>query len=304
MAAELLALAILIAAAFFAPQMVFRMQDYFLCANTLLSKREAMDVEALSTTYERSLGKRMRNYSDGLGAGEIYYVTGQDFDNLEEISDSLPESMYENIVWLYVEAEVIPVEFYKSDYTINKWKRYVIYSEDYAKGVSFILWYFELQDRTGMVMKLLTDGEDGTFYALKTETNGLLEQNETLAEVYDKYNNAGTDLTWFLDDPNYLAQLWQEYAWYYEFMPGTELFTNSESVERAAAVYWDSEEIYDEYDGAEGRRMRFYLPFGTVPLEFLVDIGTADLGLRYVTYRYPDVTIGIRQIYERIPEFN
>ena len=34
---------------------------------------------------------------------------------------------------------MIPVRYWEDGATVNQWKQYVIYSDDYAKGVNFIL---------------------------------------------------------------------------------------------------------------------------------------------------------------------
>lgn len=297
---ELMALVMLVAAAFFAPQVIFQVQDYFLCANTALSKRETMDVETLSTTYERSLKQRMQNFADGFGAGEDYYVAAQDFEISQELYDFLSDVMYQDIVLLYVDMGFIPMEFYNSEYTVNQWKRYVVYSDDYTKGVNFILWYVEMQDKTGMVIKLLIDGEDGTIYALKTEPNEYLVQKEnSLHEISGVHVNAA-DIKWIAYD-EYLAGVWANCAIYYEALYKSE--ANRYIADALAGnenLLWKGD-LY-ENDG-EWCVLRLLLPYGNINLEFLVDIGNLDLGLKYVTYLYPDFFMGIRQIYERIPEF-
>lgn len=297
---KLMALIVLVAVAFFAPQVIFQAQDYFLCTNTNLSKREAMDVETLSTTYERSLKQRMQNFADGFGAGENYYVAAQDFEISQELYDFLSDVMYQDIVLFYVDAGFIPIEFYQSECTVNQWKRYVVYSDDYTKGVNFILWYVEMQDKTGMVMKLLIDGEDGTIYALKTEPNEYLARKETsVHEISGAFTNIN-DIKYIVYD-DYLAGVWANCAIYYEALFKSE--ANRYIADALAGdenLLWESE--WHEYDGA-GCALRFFLPYGHINLEFAVDIGEFDLGLKYVIYRYPDFVMGVRQIYEKIPEF-
>ena len=64
--AEGLVIAIVVIAALFLPQIIFRVQDDILCNDTVLGQKESMDVESLSTAYERSLTARMRNLAEGL----------------------------------------------------------------------------------------------------------------------------------------------------------------------------------------------------------------------------------------------
>ena len=80
-------LALLIAAAFFAPQILFHVQDAILCRDTVLTQQESLNVETLSTTYEQSLEKRMQNYAEGLAEGDMFYVTAQDLALTGEVRE-------------------------------------------------------------------------------------------------------------------------------------------------------------------------------------------------------------------------
>ncbi|WP_460602040.1 hypothetical protein, partial [Escherichia coli] len=71
----------------------------------------------------------------------------------------------------FIYNNLIPIEVWENYYTITQWKQYVIYSDNYAKGVNFILWYIELEDLEGAKLKLLVDAEDNTLYGLKTENS-------------------------------------------------------------------------------------------------------------------------------------
>ena len=61
-------------AALWIPQIIFGLQDGILCRDTTLGQKESMDVEALSTTYEKSLAQRLKSFAEGLGEGDSYYV--------------------------------------------------------------------------------------------------------------------------------------------------------------------------------------------------------------------------------------
>ena len=61
---ELLALILLIMAAFFTPQIIFQIQDRILCGDTVLWQHESINVVALSASYETSLTDRMMNFAE------------------------------------------------------------------------------------------------------------------------------------------------------------------------------------------------------------------------------------------------
>ena len=64
----------LLMGAFLLPQVIFRIQDRILCRDITLGKRESMDVEALSTSYEKSLAVRMTDFAEGLAGNDSFYV--------------------------------------------------------------------------------------------------------------------------------------------------------------------------------------------------------------------------------------
>ena len=181
-AAELLMLAILLAVASFAPQVIFQVQDSLLCDKITLGKRENMDVESLSITYEKSLGQRMRNFAEGLSAGRNYYITSQDLVINNEVQEYVNSEygIYQEFIIIFSEIGWFIIERFDTDMEphINQWKQYVIYSDLYAKGVNFILWYIEVENVYGDVLKLLTDAETGTLYAVELERG--LNQPETI----------------------------------------------------------------------------------------------------------------------------
>ena len=166
-------LALLIAAAFFAPQILFHVQDAILCRDTVLTQQESLNVETLSTTYEQSLEKRMQNYAEGLAEGDMFYVTAQDLALTGEVREYVysDRGLFSEAVNNFASIGLLPWYIWEADYTVLRWKQYVIYSDDFAKGVNFILWYVEMKDSNGVVVKLLGDAEDGTVYALRTESD-------------------------------------------------------------------------------------------------------------------------------------
>lgn len=324
-AAGLFGLIGLVAAAFWVPQFVFRVQDDILCGNTVFGQRIHMDVEAMRTDYEKELAIRLKNFADGLKTGENFYVTSQDLEINEEIQAYLysDSGLYQSIIDDLTAIGLL--DFWRRDYTVNQWKRYVIYSDNYAKGVNFILWYIELQDPEE-VLKLLVDGEDGTIYALKTKSS--LPEEEQSKVHYDYWNQLEEYLGGYM-----FFELWGYFANYYDLMTvevSRQYYAWLEAIEKGmtktrlqteisvldAKALTDGEEIgveieevvpetesedwnAEEWYAMEGEnRMILRMPCGENSLEAVVEIVNPEYG-----YSLPNVTIGILNIYERIPEF-
>lgn len=323
-AAGPLVLGLLVIAAFLMPQFIFRVQDDILCGDIKLSRRESMDVEAMRTDYEKVLSIRLKNFADGLTAGENFYVSSQELEINEEIQEYLysDSGLYQSLIDNFTSIGLLDI--WGRDYTVNQWKRYVIYSDNYAKGVNFILWYIELQDAEE-VMKLLVDGEDGTVYALKTEIS--LPEEEQVKVHYDYWDQMKS----YLGEYMYHV-LWGYFADYYDLMTDevTEQYhTWLEAIERGmtkarlqteisvidAEALTDGEVIGVEIEEApetesedwsaeawyamEGEnRLILRMPCGESSLKVVVEIENPEYG-----FSLPYVTIGILDIYERIPEF-
>ena len=48
---------------------------------------------------------------------------------------------------------------------------------------------------------------------------------------------------------------------------------------------------------------RLRLPYKAASLEIFIEFGTLDSEEKGLSYAYPDILIGVRQLYEMIPEF-
>ncbi len=308
---EILAIIALVTAALIAPQIIFQVQDTILCTKTTLGERENMDVEVLRTTYERSLSKRLANFAEGVSAGDHFYYTSQDISEEEDVLWeylNYREGLYSEVLTVLIDLSIVPVSFL-DQCQVNAWKQYVIYSDNYAKGVNFILWYVELVNReTGGKLRLLTDAETGTIYAAKT-----IDCNELF------YNSDGN----YLYSNSWMEEMapafWYYYGRYYEAMNTEE---SEAYLQKRQEELWNDveEEAWNDDSSAnaslaasgdwmenagyrvENHQMLFRLPFGTSSLEVLLWIGDLESDSKFI-YWYPDASVGIRQIYELIPEF-
>lgn len=313
--ALLAALTLLVALAFYMPQFIFQVQDGILCGDTILGERESVDVEALSTTYEKALGRRMLNFAEGQVADDSFYVTSQNLTPDEQLEEYLysDKGIYQDFIALYVNYGLIPETIWADDYTVAQWKRYVIYSDNYAKGVNFILWYIELQDSQGVTCKFLVDAEDGSLYAVKTENNEMSVMLDGI--IYDRN---------LLEDDRALTEIWGTFAIYYESLGQDEIVHLFETMEKIGwsgidGILYDAPEDVSEIVGdadlhgiLEGlagyrresdERVSFRLPYGGTYLEVVAQITEVTTEMSEYMYFYPDILIGIRQIYEFIPEF-
>ena len=334
-------LALLVTAAFFAPQILFQVQDAILCKDTVLTQQESLNVEALSTTYEKSLRTRMQHYAEGLSENRTFYTTSQNLTVTSEVREYIysDKGLFSQQVSSFAEQNMLPWYIWEQDYTILRWKQYVIYSDDFSEGVNFILWYVEMQDQNGYVVKLLSDAEDGTIYALKTEGKSYT--------ISDGHESQATEVGVVVDGTRYIdelfwndhaaTQIWGMLAYNYDCLDDSEIKDFHILVgEYGWTGGYMSSDGYDEryvYDEADRKRkdiinsdilaryeagstfpekVRYYmeddnkvifqLPYGEARLDVMLEISVDEDSRSYI-YNYPDMKIGIRQIYEMIPEF-
>lgn len=340
-----LVLAAVLLTAFFTPQIMFRIQDSVLHRRTELSRRERMDLEALSGSYEKSLYKRMLNFAEGLALGDSFYVTSKNLadSQTEETLEKLLYSgdLYQGMTQQAAVLNLFPFYTFDGEFTVEQWKQYVVYSDNYARGVNFILWYIELAFTDDITLKLLTDAETGTLYALKTEGGSRVGP---IRYVIDKYKElfAKESLTelWLLcashfeavtSDGDLLRMVMgssgagpdtekpsvveSEYDAYYE--RGHEGKVQLERLDAGVAEStvkgeeWDGDTyaalaayIEERTEGSwEEQLIRLRLPYEAASLEISMEIGGLESDGNGMMRLYPDITMGVRQLYEMIPEF-
>lgn len=192
-----LGLLLLISTAFLGPGFVFDMQDKIRCREIVTKSPEEVDITSFNTGYETSMYKRMARFAEGLAGGEEYYVSVQNMEITTEIRDWLGNYWYDSvgISMLIWSLGILPEEVLS--YELIDWKRCVIYGDDFAGGVNFILWYMELGQEGKTVVKLLLDGETGDIYGVKTDFSSysLVEGSAKYTRLSDAYgvNEAGTE---------------------------------------------------------------------------------------------------------------
>lgn len=328
-----LALAVLLIAAFAVPKLIFTIQDIIRGKTMVLSAQEKLDISAFGTSYERSLYKRMVSYADGVGEGRTYYVAAQEMEDTTELEAFLTSSqtgiMYQDSVQLLVDLGYVPYFFegFETEAEVKKWKQYVIYGDDFAEGVNFILRYVELEWNAGECrIKLLLDGESGAVYGIRWEADHVYTGLEDVSIV--KREGINEKAMWQL-----LYAFTRYVGGYNEVLDADELLIlgslisqnfwelkkeDQEKILEAMGYNYLPEEKIQFIEGLmkkadwwieeNGNRLVFAIPYGENTLDFVMksEKGACEelwhVYKRYIYYR--DMLIGFPDIYRLIPEFN
>lgn len=304
-AAGALGLAALIACAFYLPRLIFSMSDNRLCSDIVLGEREDMDVTFLSASYEPSLGVRLQNFADGLARGRNYYFSEQDLTLTHELYQILGNDgdsrIFQQPCWAMNSLGLMSMTFSLTNYyTVHSWKQYVIYSDDFAEGVNFIVWYLEIENNSGGILNILMDAEDYTIYGLTTRPNS--------TEKIDPFS-----FSWLMQDDLRLYEWVFAFRYYYQCLPDYVLdkiffininqnrfYTYNEAANILAHEdytelenLWMEEEVFEIPD-ADTCIMR--LPCGTQYLDYSIRL------LRNGD-EYSHSYIGLDDLCRLIPEF-
>lgn len=169
----IIGLLILIAGSFLVPQFIFAVQDSLRGQHISLEKRGNLDITRLNLSYEKSLSKRMTSFSEGVAQGKKYYVAatsytaGDNYADNEDLIDITQKMLYQNSILILLDMGFLPDSILNPlDYenTLQSWKRYVIYDEDFKNGTALMAWYIDLFFDEGIRLRILTDTETGTLY--------------------------------------------------------------------------------------------------------------------------------------------
>ena len=311
------ALAALILTAVFAPWLVFRLQDSLRCRDYTFSVQEGQDITLLSTSYEKSLYRRMLQFAEDKQSGIEMYVTSQEMTPNQELEDFLQSDsgLYQDGVLLWADINAISYDLIY-DCQPTKWKQYVIYTDNYARGINFIIWYVELENKAGMIYKLLLDAQTGAVYGIHSDNAFFREQTKT--ESVEELN-LGEMLGFSLMTETDREDAWIALAYYYggydenpEFLSVIEDQMNyvysdkdgylEETYVVNGNIVWKLEYVIrGSTDGEEW--LDFIFPYGETSQTFRLDLnGDILYAGKQNTYVF-DITIGFPDIYELIPEF-
>ncbi|MCM1190996.1 MAG: hypothetical protein NC123_00045 [Butyrivibrio sp.] len=338
-----LGLVLLITAAFFGPRIVFAVQDEMRCGAVVSMSPEEVDITSFNTGYETDLYKRLERFALGQAEGRQYYVTVQNMELSDEVADWMTSEqgfIQESYQVLIYNLGLLPEDIF--DYNLISWKRCVIYGDDYAGGVNFILWYLELGYNDEPVARVLVDGETGDLYGISTNFDSLfsggnndIEPMNTLVDYYGLYEESMWELCFMLGQYCGSLELTERLSWLasmgFDCYPvdGTlyvdvpedyeALLKEREAIAMSAGKSPDPEwmnrysldEIRDFLQklqwrvSEDGKRLDFQFPYGESKstLDFRICLDGWIRWFNKWETRYLDVTIGFPEIYERVPEF-
>lgn len=315
-------LAGLVLAAFLVPQTVFSVQDAIRCRDYSFAKWGEQDVTLMSASYDMSLYNRLSSFAADLAEGVELYVTEQEMEPDQQLYDFLESDrgFYQDGILMWVDEEVIPANMVYGDFhtdMITEWKQYVIYSADYDKGISFMIWYVELENPAGAVVKMLFDAQTGAIYgvrcdyskqrdgeqieALKMRLSDLIGASEDDMNMRDAwwalayYYSGLTDLVNFFEEEWTSVQLYDKNGMMISDSPD-QLSENAKELESL-----DEKMAWSVYD--DGRTMDFVFPYENASLTFRM---AQEGDMVYLTKYYKNVwdcVIGFPDIYGMIPEF-
>lgn len=285
---------VLVVAALFLPQVIFEIQDKYRITNMEVKARERLDISQLNLSYEEQLGARMSNF---LKANQPM-VTGLDYEVTEgsEQARLLETIMYEE--WFYLLSDYnfcMGIDDYYSKIFstriasgVQDCRKYIVYGNNYKPLL--MMWYFDIElTEIATRMQLVVDTETDTIYYMKMSYG---EQQS------DKAGYVGEEAY------QYLFEVAPQFIYFYdsyyeaddktdtEYMLEEDDWTDDENINIFEQTIWDK--VYFEMD--EGQySMKKPLPYGDADLTFLV---RGELGQGVC----PDITIGIQEIGELIPE--
>lgn len=339
-----LGLVILVTAAFFGPEIVFAVQDDIRCGRVVSMSPIEVDVTSFNTGYEKDLYKRLERFAKGLAEGRQYYATFQDMELTSEIADWMVSEQgyyresFQTLVW---NLGLIPEQIF--DYNLISWKRCVIYGDDFAGGVNFILWYIELGNNDRPAVRLLVDGETGDIYGIRTNFDALFQDGaavgtdtDTLVDLYnisDSYNDVMWELSIIIgricggleisDMLNWLMYTGSDYypmnGTIYIEIPADYEYIMQENEQAAVNAgkqpdydwinKYSVEQIQDFMNKLQwrisegGNCLDFDFPYGDSILNFRVRLDGKIRWFKSWDTRCMDITLGFPEIYEKIPAF-
>lgn len=340
-----LTLCLLIIAALAVPQAVFGIQDSLLYGEIVLRPQEDIDFTALSTNYESSLYQRMRNFAEAVEKGESFYVDEKELILTEEVVDILDDAFANTLFFYLAEVGLISERVFgpvgeNTEASILQYKQYVVYNDDYAQGVNFILWFLELEIEPDRKLSLLMDAQDYTVYAVKTAGNETVHQ---VKWVYSYYlQRWKPDLMWFtccgyyqvfsrdiaesfksaltylysrLEQANMnvideksteVMIVYAQTPYLLQIMDSSQYLPLQDTSGADVNILWRDGGLYD-YDGREwvtaaDNTFEMKLPYQNAAINYVVRT-FGGVKEEKTGFLFPDVQCGIYELCQLIPEF-
>ncbi len=313
-----IALAVLILTAFFAPSLVFGLQDKLRCQEEKFEIQETQDITLLSTSYEQSLYKRFLRFAEDKQSGAQMYVTARELTPNQELENFLQseKGLFQEGILLLADIGVLPYElFEEKQYQTTDWKQYVIYNENYDLGVNFIIWYIQLETSNGFVYRMLMDAQTGSLYGMQFDNSAWLEKQEKKKEIDSvKLSDImGISLISELDRMDAWTGLAYYYGGYQEndtFLKEMEEYYENIAVDGYIEEPNKGETVISWSDEYVSKRVtddeiwyNFSFPYEEYKLDFRIRQDSAVFVVEKAYSAVVDITMGFPDIYELIPEF-
>lgn len=269
------------------PQMVFGFQDRHRCSETNLEKREDLDIAMLSAQAEPFLYDRMTAFAYGLAEGKSYYVSSHEMDMttdgdlyqkfLDDLADEPP-------AWVMYQATSVNIAqiVLENNMNVRIWKQYVIYSDDYAQGVNFILWYFEYVNDYGERMDVLLDAQDYTLYGLMVEYDMAGWSSGEKTTLYRSMEEMG------MTEGENLDALWIFLGYIYGIVS-----------DKTVESYQNGGKILTDWNFSDENTLNIYLPYEEHTLNVCLKMPPLTNGTAY-----PGFVFGFEEICRLIPPFS
>lgn len=225
------------------PVLVFGVQDNIRCGKAVLGELEDVDIASFNTGYETDLYRRLLRFAEGKSKGESFYAAAQELDPDAELTDFLNsvQGLYQTSFLVWIDNGAIPKNVL--EYSLQSWKQYVIYGDDFSAGVNFILWYIELSDSGTSTLKLLMDAETGDLYGISfCQTEEALEKEESILRL--RFEEPWTVQAGIDDeDPDQMSTLWYSMACRFG---GMDESTVSRTLRKSIHFEYNQEKVYEE----------------------------------------------------------
>jgi len=165
------AIGTLVVLAFWGPQLVLSGQDMYQMDRIWQGTRNGLDMGKIYSEYG-DLRERLEVFSERLEKDYPFYVAGTDYRVDEQFFDILDmvirQTGYDMLLYAGIAPNLSEVE--NRGYTVNAWKKYVIYNdiqEGETTGILVSAWYIEFTMRDNMKVKLLVDTESYELYCMQ-----------------------------------------------------------------------------------------------------------------------------------------
>lgn len=236
----ILAMVILMIAAVLGPQLLFAVQDNHKQGEIFSGERSQMDMTFLNVGYPKVLRDRLISFAQGQSSEKQYYATATDctvdaegYSILDNVLNREWVTFLNDMGILLYNYEAIS----KIGYTIDSWKRYIIYDENIENGVAIMAWYFDVSINDSIKLQLLVDVEDDTLYHI----NIAVDEKWT----WEHYGYP----EWHYFDADVVNTLILYWCYYYD--AGDIVKASDEDYLKSIGYGTDYEEIKKKSDGKE-----------------------------------------------------